>query len=88
MANSRGKQIMLVNEDFIRDFEALLGKYNVRVVPDSEVLEQGKTIAYMQEGYIKRCLLLHFEEMIHVTEENMKEVDEVRDRELNVSDFW
>jgi hypothetical protein len=88
MAKSKGKQIMLVNEDFRRDFEALLGKYNVRVVPDSEVLEQGKTIAYIQECYIKRCLLLHFEEMIPTTEENMREVDEVRERELNVSDFW
>lgn len=88
MAKSKGKPIMLVNEDLSRDFEALLGKYNVRVVPNSEVVEQGKTIAYMQEGYIKRCLLLHFEETMPATEENMREVDEVRDRELNVSDFW
>ena len=35
---SKGKQIMLVNEDFRRDFEALLGRYNVRVFRDSEVL--------------------------------------------------
>lgn len=88
MAKSKGKQIMLMNEDISRDFEALLGKCNVQVVPDSEVLEQGKTIAYMQEGYIKRCLLLHFEEMMPATEENMREVDEVRERELNVGDFW
>lgn len=88
MAKSKRKQIILVNEDFRREFEALLGKYNVRVAPDSEVLEQGDTIAYMQEGYIKRCLLLHFEEMLPATEENMKEVGEVRNRELNVSDFW
>ena len=39
MAKSKGKQIMLMSEDFSRDFEALLGKYNVRVVLDSEVLE-------------------------------------------------
>ena len=88
MAKSKGKPIMLMSEDFSRDFEALLDRYNVRVVLDSEVLEQGKTIAYMQEGYIKRCLLLHFEDMIPATEENMREVDEVRERELNISDFW
>ena len=72
--------------EFSKEFKELSQKYGLNLRGEC-VLELGKKIAYMQEGYVKKCYRLHFEQIVPATEEELKDVTEVQFRELNVVDF-